>query len=93
MPVVCCLDSYDPIKLRMDEPHQAVSINGQEGGILTSSLVQLFLPTPALQGVALHGHHASTVKEMLLAAFFLPPLTFFDTAAKISILSNKRLQP
>lgn len=65
----------------------------KEEDVLTSSLVQLFLPSPALQGVALHGRHGSTVKEMLLAAFFLLPLTFFDAAAKVSILSNRRLQP
>lgn len=69
----------------MSPTKQSLSTDKEED-VLTSSLLQLFLPAPALQSVALRGRLASRVKEMLLVAFSLPPLTFFDTAAKISIL-------
>lgn len=54
----------------------------KEEDVLTSSLLQLFLPAPALQSVALRGRLASRIKEMLLVAFSLSPLTFFDTVEK-----------
>lgn len=60
----------------------------QEENALPSSLVQLFLQAPALQGVSHYRLHASKVKEMLLTTFYLPSPTFFDTVAKISILSK-----